>query len=335
MRSGDRKIHIGAPSDAVWQALVKTGRRDWYFGLTPKGAFEPGGHIRWVDGAGRLAVEADVTEVRPGRLLVWREHYVFAPNLAAMEPHLVRWEVAPADAGCEVTIAWQADGVVAALVEGDATNVLRGLRLALDPAAQAEIARRDSIGAVDVRDVTAARVSDYAAFFDHDAFRDYPSWQFCYCMETHRTQNDEEWAARTADDNRRDMALMLAEGKVTALLAYADGKPVGWCNYGETTRLAGVMHRFGFEAADLEGVGSIACFVIAAPYRGHGVASRLLDEAVDRLRTRGVQIVEAYPSRSSSNSAQSLYRGPLSMFLRAGFEPFRETERYIVVRKTL
>jgi ribosomal protein S18 acetylase RimI-like enzyme len=153
-------------------------------------------------------------------------------------------------------------------------------------------------------------------------------------METHRTQSEEEWAARTAADNRRDMSEMISQGKVTGLLAYADGKAVGWCNYGETTRLSGVMHKLGLSADDHEGVGSVACFVIAAPYRGHGVASRLLDAAIERLRERGIRAVEAYPNRSD-DSAQANYRGPLSMFLRAGFEPYRETERSLIVRKTL
>jgi len=81
-------------------------------------------------------------------------------------------------------------------------------------------------------------------------------------------------------------------------------------------------------------VGSVACVVIAAPYRGHGIASRLLDEAVDRLRARGMRAVEAYPHRGA-DSAQTTYRGPLTMLLRAGFEPYRETERNTVLRKML
>jgi ribosomal protein S18 acetylase RimI-like enzyme len=64
------------------------------------------------------------------------------------------------------------------------------------------------------------------------------------------------------------------------------------------------------------------------------VASRLLDSAIERLRERGVRTVEAYPHRSE-DSAQANYRGPLSMFLRAGFEPYRETDRNLIVRKTL
>jgi hypothetical protein len=65
------------------------------------------------------------------------------------------------------------------------------------------------------------------------------------------------------------------------------------------------------------------------------VASKLLDAAIERLRARGLRAVEAYPNRSGDDSPQGNYRGPLSLFLRAGFEPHRELDRHLVVRKTL
>ena len=328
-------IQLPVPVETVWAALVEPGRRDWYYGLTPEGAFLEGAQIRWVDGGGRVAVEDEVISMTPPEHLALRSRFVFAPIFAALPPHLAQWDIAAAPSGSRVRTAWEANEPLAPLLESDADGLLQGLRLALDPAAKAEVARLASIGEVTVRDVTPDSVEDYLAFFDHEAFRDYPQWQFCYCMETHRTQSDDEWALRTRHDNRRDMSAMIAAGKVTGLLAYVDGKPIGWCNYGETTHLAGVMHRYGLDAADHEGVGSIACFVIASPYRGHGVASRLLDAAMDRLRDKRLRAVEAYPGRSSTTSAQSHYRGPLSMFLRAGFETYRETERYVVVRKNL
>lgn len=334
MRSGYRETEFAVPAQVAWDALVSSGRRDWYFGLTPEGEFTKGTHVRWLDRAGNPAVETDVIDVKAGTHLALRNRFVFSPTLAAFGPHEASWDVMSADGGCVVRHSWQADEPVAALLEEDAGNMLRGLRLAVDPTARAEIARRESIGKVEIHDVTPDRVADYQAYFDHDAFRDYPSWQFCYCMETHRTQTDEEWSLRTGQDNRRDMSAMLSAGAVTALLAYVDGKPVGWCNYGETTHLGGVMHRFGLEAIDHEGVGSIGCFVIAAPYRGHGVATKLLDAAVDRLRARGLRSVEAYPL-PEGKSDQAHYRGPLSMFLRAGFEPYKEMERYVIVRKQL
>jgi GNAT superfamily N-acetyltransferase len=223
---------------------------------------------------------------------------------------------------------------VARLLDSEAGAQLRGLRLAADPAARAELERLDQIGSVEVRGVTAELIPDYLEFFDHHAFRDFPAWQSCYCMETHRAQDDDDWGQRTAGDNRRDMSEAIARGQVTGLLAFEGGKPIGWCNYGETTRLSGVMHKLGLAASDHEGVGSVACFVIAAPYRGHGVASLLLDAAVERLRARGVRAVEAYPKRSD-DSQRTNYRGPLAMFLRAGFEPYSETGRHLILRKNL
>jgi len=96
-----------------------------------------------------------------------------------------------------------------------------------------------------------------------------------------------------------------------------------------------VAHRYGLEAADQQGVGSVACFVIAAQYRGHGVATRLLEVALERLRAKGFRAVEAYPPKKSDGTAQGSYRGPLEMYLRAGFEPYREAGRTLVVRKAL
>jgi GNAT superfamily N-acetyltransferase len=334
MKGGSRHTTLGVPAESAWAEIVSGDRKDWYYRLKPEGKFVQGSHIRWLDTTGTLAEESEVVELSAPRRMVLKTQFLFAPSFKAEEAHLVTWTVDDAPGGCRVNMAWSSGDLVAGLFEAEAENMLRGLQLALDPAAQAALARLPQIGEVDVHDVTLERIADYQSFFDNYAFRDYPAWQSCYCMETHRTQDDDAWAARTADDNRRDMSEMLSRGQVTALLAYADGKPVGWCNFGETTRLGGLVSKLGLTAPDHEGVGSVACFVIAAPYRGHGVASRLLDAAVERLRSRGLRAVEGYPHRGA-DSAQTNYRGPLSMYLRAGFEPYRETERNLVVRKQL
>ena len=334
MTRGHRQVSLEVSPRTAWEAIVSPKRHRWYYRLTPQGEFAEGKTIHWVDGAGGPAEESEVVEVKAPRLLVLKSRFLFAPAFVNQEPHSLTWEVTKAAKGCRVRVSWDAGELVAGLFESEADNILQGLRLEHDPKAQAEVARLDEIGAITVEDVTPERVHDYQSFFDHDAFRDFPGWQSCYCMETHRTQTDEEWAVRTGGDNRRDMTEGIKGGNVTALLAYVDGKAAGWCNYGETTRLNGVMHRFGLNVAEQQGVGSLACFVIAAPYRRHGVASALLEAALDRLRARGVRVAEAYPARNN-DSPQVNYRGPLQMFLRAGFEPHRETERHLIVRKTL
>jgi GNAT superfamily N-acetyltransferase len=331
---GRREVQVGASVEDAWKAIISPERHRWYYRLTPQGEFKEGATIRWVDGGNALAEESEVVEVKAPNRLVLHTRFLYAPTFAKQPPHTLTWEVVRKGKGSTVRLSWDAPAVVAGLLESEADNILRGLRLEHDPQAQAETARLPHIGPIEVHDVTADRVADYQSFFDHDAFRDFPGWQSCYCMETHRTQSDEEWAVRTAADNRKDMTKSIRRGEVTALLAYADGKPVGWCNYGETTRLNGLMHRFGLNASEQQGVGSLACFVIAAPYRQHGVASALLDAALARLRDRGVKTAEAYPVKELK-SAQSNYRGPLSMYLQAGFQPYRETERHLIVRKSL
>lgn len=336
MTTGSRSIELGVPRNAVWDLLVGGGRRDWYYRLNPTGEFVEGAHISWVDVEGKAVEESDVVTVEPGRRLVLRTRFVFAPGLAAAAPHMVTWEVTGDGNRSAARMSWDAEGPASQMLASEAHAQLEGLRLAADPAARAELARLDQIGEVEIRDVSPALLPAYLDFFDHRAFQDFPEWQSCYCIETHLPANlsDDEAAQRVAEDNRHDMSESIKQGEVTALLAFEGGKPIGWCDYGETTRLSGLMHRFGLAAADHEGVGSVACFVIAAPYRGHGVATALLGAAVERLRARGVSTVEAYPRRSD-DSQHTNYRGPLAMFLRAGFEPYREAGSHLILRKSL
>ena len=336
MTVGSRSIELGVPRHAVWELLVGPGKRDWYYRLTPRGEFVNGAHISWVDAEGKAAEESDVVTVEAHKQLVLRTRFVFAPGLASAAPHAVTWGLTGDGDRTVVRLAWEAEGPASNLLASEAHLQLAALRLAADPAARAELARLDRIGNVQVRDVSPELLPAYLDFFEQRAFRDFPEWQSCYCMETHRPADlsDDEWVQRLADDNRRDMSDSIKRGEVTALLAFEGGKPIGWCDYGETTMLTGLVHRFGLTAPDHEGVGSVACFVIAAPYRGHGVASALLDAAVERLRARGLRAVEAYP-KSSDDSQHTNYRGPLTMFLRAGFEPYREAGSHLIVRKRL
>jgi ribosomal protein S18 acetylase RimI-like enzyme/uncharacterized protein YndB with AHSA1/START domain len=335
MTAGSHDINIGVGPDKVWEALVAPGRRDWYYRLAAQGNFNSGAQVRWLDVVGSVVEESEVIEADPPRRLALRTRFVFAPQFAAAPAHTVTWEVTGEANESRVHLSWEGESPALSLMESGGGGMLQGLRLAVDPAARAELERLPEIGPIEVRDVTPELIPEYQRFFDDYAFKDFPSWSDCYCIETHRPETEAESAERTADDNRRDMTDLIGRGRVTALLAFAGDQPVGWCNYGETTHLAGVMRKLKLESEDQQGVGSVACFVIASPYRGHGVASKLLDAAVERLRARGLRAVEAYPSRTGDDSPQGNYRGPLSLFLRAGFKPYRELERHLVVRKTL
>jgi ribosomal protein S18 acetylase RimI-like enzyme len=327
--------HLAVPAEAIWEVLIGTGRRDWYYRLTAEGSFAPGAKVRWLGAGGEIAEESEVLELSAPLLLKLRTRFLFATPFAAAPAHEVTWKLSPEQGGTRVTLSWKGSGPAQSLLDNQGEAILDGLALAVDPAARAAVERLPEIGELEIRDLTPELLADYQRFFDQEAFRDYPAWQDCYCMETLWDGIDDELAPRTAADNRQEMSKRVGAGGVTALLAFDGERPVAWCHYGESTALAGVARRFGLEAADHEGVGSVACFVIASQYRGHGVATRLLEEVVERLRGKGLRAVEAYPPNESDGTAQGNYRGPLEMYRRAGFEPYRVAGKTLIVRKAL
>jgi ribosomal protein S18 acetylase RimI-like enzyme len=188
--------------------------------------------------------------------------------------------------------------------------------------------------APEIRPVTPERRDDWLRFFDRDAFMDNPMWADCYCMFYRFAGSNEAWERRTAGDNREEQAQAIGRGEVSGLLAYVDDKPVAWCHAAPRMQLPGLDRNDEFRTDEPKQVGSIVCFVVAAPYRGQGVAGRLLDAACEHLRARGMTIAEAYPPKDPASDARA-YHGPLPMYLNSGFEVHREEKQYIVVRRTL
>lgn len=190
--------------------------------------------------------------------------------------------------------------------------------------------RLPAIGTVSVHDATPDRLGDVLRFFDHDAFADNPAWASCYCM-CHHVSGQDEWMARTAEQNRRDLCGRLEAGTTTGLLAYVDGTPAAWCNGSPRTAFP---EYGGRDDHPDDQVGSIVCFVVAPPYRRHGLAARLLDEVCRSFERRGLHVAEAYPREPTEGDADA-YHGPLSLYLDAGFARVGEGERYVVVQRTL
>ena len=173
------------------------------------------------------------------------------------------------------------------------------------------------------------------SFFDHDAFTDNAGWASCYCVFHHFGGDQAAWGERPADLNRGELVSRIEEGTTTGAVAYVDGKVIGWVNASPVTEYphhADDDHG-GFGADE---VGAIACFVIAPPYRGHGIARELLDAACRQFAARGMKAVEAYPNLNADSPAAA-YHGPMSLLVEAGFEQVsaEEDDGYAIVRKSL
>lgn len=185
-----------------------------------------------------------------------------------------------------------------------------------------------------VKELTPSLRDDFLWFFENVAFSDNPEWASCFCMYYSFPGTGREWDNTTTAENRSMMSGLIAKGKAQGLLAFMDGKPVGWCNAAPRQIYPAIERIQKVDTDEDEKIGSIVCFVISPSQRGKGVASNLLQAACDSFSKQGLTTAEAYPIRNS-NSAADNFPGPLSMYLKAGFAPYRETDWNIIVRKQL
>jgi len=84
---------------------------------------------------------------------------------------------------------------------------------------------------------------------------------------------------------------------------------------------------------DWRSVIGVSCFVIAPPFRRHGLASALLDRVIADASARGASWIEGYPLNAPDASDAGHFRGPRSMYDARGFEPIAVRECDTVVRR--
>ena len=191
--------------------------------------------------------------------------------------------------------------------------------------------RQSEIGAVTVYPMTEDRVDDWLQFFDHDAFAGNPDWASCYCLDPHVPATPEQ-PERAWRETRATMVERLRGGTTFGYLAYIDGRPVGWVN-------ASLRSDYGrYRDVDPDGpaprsVIGVSCFVIAPPFRRHGVAAVLLDRVVADAFARGASWIEGYPRNKPQEGDAGHFRGPRSMYDARGFEPINVRETDTVVRR--
>src|SRR2546421_5270702 len=165
-------------------------------------------------------------------------------------------------------------------------------------------------------------------YFDMVAYADNPNWSRCFCME--RLVDD--YPSRTKEQNRASRSELLRSAKTNGLVASRLGRMVGWCHAAPKSELVSVP---GDRAAD---VGAIVCFVVAPDQRRQGIATQLLEAAVDHLRSRGMKTAEAYPRGGDIEPSRwgwSQYVGPLSMYEKTGFAIEGNYDAFCIVRKKL
>ena len=191
--------------------------------------------------------------------------------------------------------------------------------------------RLPEIGEITVRRVTENQVDDWLRFFDHEGFAGNPDWASCYCLEPHVPSTPEQpelpWRAK-----RASMIERIRGGTTFGYLAYADGRPAGWVN-ASMRSVCGLYRLVDPDGPDPATVICVSCFVVAPPFRRHGVAAALLDQVIADASNRGALWIEGYPHNKPEGNDASHFRGPRSMFNARGFEPIEVRERDTVMRR--
>ncbi len=127
----------------------------------------------------------------------------------------------------------------------------------------------------------------------------------------------------------RQRALRNQVGQPTppGMLAYIDGRSLGWCGFGPRHTMERLVRSRTIPAVDTRPVWAIVCFLVRVGYRRRGVARALLDGAIECARLHGAPALEAYPVDPGSKriDVTFAYVGTLSMFERAGFRRIVET----------
>jgi GNAT superfamily N-acetyltransferase len=188
--------------------------------------------------------------------------------------------------------------------------------------------RLSDIGEVTVHPVSEDRIDDWIRFFDHDAFAGNPDWASCYCLEPHVPTTDE----RPWRQIRAAMMERLGTGETYGYLAYVDGTPAGWVNASPRSEY-GKYRLVDPDGPDPGSVVGVSCFIIAPPYRRHGIAARLLDRVIADAADRGADWIEGYPRSDPEGDDAGHFRGPRHIYDTRGFEPIEEREHDAVMRR--
>jgi GNAT superfamily N-acetyltransferase len=172
-------------------------------------------------------------------------------------------------------------------------------------------------GELDIHPLTPERWGDLEALFGPQG-----AVKGCWCMWWRFTPREYEAAAPAA--RREAFQAVVAGGGTPGLLAYAGGRPVGWCAVAPREQFPRIRTATTWRPIDSVPVWSIVCYYIAAEARRQQVASRLLAAAVDYARAQGAEVIEAYPKDTEvmpgPHPDERLHFGTLSMYRAAGFE---------------
>ena len=142
----------------------------------------------------------------------------------------------------------------------------------------------------------------------------------CWCMAWRLARKDFDRGKGAG--NRLAMQTLVEAGESPGILAYRDGRPIGWCAVAPREAYAALARSRVLAAVDKTPVWSVTCFFVAKDFRRQGVTVKLLRAVVDFVRERGGRVVEGYPVEPYADEmpAAFAWTGLAAAFKQAGFQ---------------
>jgi predicted GNAT family acetyltransferase len=150
----------------------------------------------------------------------------------------------------------------------------------------------------------------------------------CYgCWCTHFRLTPAERRSSDKERNKDHIKARIEAGPPPGLLAFEDGKAVGWMQIGPRADVP-EWNNPGRGSAPVDpvdvddpNVWAISCFFIRVKARGRGVSHRLVEGGIAFAREHGARLLEACPIDLSRDSRSiGLFVGSSRVFEKAGFE---------------
>ena len=145
------------------------------------------------------------------------------------------------------------------------------------------------------------------------------------------------------EGNRQILKQVLEADEQPGILAYDGKQAVGWCGIAPREKLVALESSRILKRVDDQPVWSITCFFIMKEARRQGSMEALIKAAVKHAKSKGAQIVEAYPIDMQSPklagqtfNSYSGYMGVASAFRTLGFEQVGQaSETQLIMRLSL
>ncbi|MEU4391223.1 GNAT family N-acetyltransferase [Kribbella sp. NPDC023855] len=163
-----------------------------------------------------------------------------------------------------------------------------------------------------------------------------PSRCFCQYFRLRGKQWSDSSPASHRDALHAQVASDLSPGVIAT--DTDSGTPVGWCAVAPRSAYPRVEASPNWRGGDPD-AWAVTCFVVPVGHRRQGMAGELLAGAIEFARAQGAAVLEACAvdtAQAGKVPSADLYRGPLSVYLDAGFKELSRTSpRWVLVSKSL